>query len=409
MNEKNFTANAFIKSLTTFLNVYFIAEMNAALFGEKRTGELVPIVTPTGTDYAFVPNKLPPNWELPDRLWPMVVEARTALSKLDGIGQTLPDQELLLEPLKKREAITSSRIEGTYATAQELMLFELSQKVARSANDPANSWREVHNYRRTLGHGIGQLQTLPFCSRLFRDLHSMLMSGVHGHQARPGQWRDHQVAIGSDRRFVPPPVSQMLQALDDLERFINDSAKYDPLVRAYIVHYQFEAIHPFADGNGRIGRVLLSLMIARWCNLSAPWLYMSPFYEKFRDEYVSKMFDISSNGDWETWIEFCLRGTIQQSNDAISKCERLSRLRTNFLDRMQSSGSSRTDRMINDLFKNPIVRVSILRRKYAVTYPTAQADVDKLVNANILRLLENVHPKAYYAPEIFGLAYPEGS
>jgi len=380
--------------------------VNAELFGDLKTGELTPISTPSGQDIAFVPNKLPPQWEIPNRLWPLVVEARAALSKLDGIGQTLPDQDLLLEPLKGSEAISSSRIEGTYATAQELMLFELSGREVRSAQDPANAWMEVSNYRRSLSHGISQLKELPFCSRLIKELHAILMRGVRSHPSQPGEWRDHQVAIGPSRRFVPPPVPQMLSALNDLEKYVNESTMLDPLVRAYIVHYQFEAIHPFADGNGRIGRVVLSLMIGDWCKLSVPWLYMSPYYERFKDEYVSRMFRVSTVGDWDGWIEFCLRGTVHQAQDAILKCEQLLKLKREFLDRMKSTGSPRTDRIINDLFKTPVVRLSNLRETYAVTYPTAQADVDRLVAANILLPIPNEHPKAYFSPEVIRIAYP---
>src|ERR1019366_2513401 len=197
------------------------------------------------------------------------------------IGKTLPDAELLLSPLKRREAIASSRIEGTYATAKDLMLFEISPQESKSPHSQVNAWREVFNYSKAIGQGNDLLMQLPFCGRLIKGLHDTLLDGVRGQQSNRGEWREHQVAIGSDRRYVPPPKPEMEKCLNDLERYINSvDDRYDPLVRAFIVHYQFEAIHPFGDGNGRIGRVLLSLMVKQWCNLSRPWLYMSSFFER---------------------------------------------------------------------------------------------------------------------------------
>jgi Fic family protein len=200
----------------------------------------------------------------------------------------------------------------------------------------------------------------------------------------------------------------MSKSINELEHYINENlTPYDPLVRAYLVHYQFEAIHPFADGNGRIGRVILSLMISEWCKLSKPWLYMSSFFEKFKDEYIGNMFRISTEGDWEKWIEFCLNGTIHQANDAISRCEKLCKIKKEMFERVRSDGSPRTEQIVHGLFTNPIVRVAKLRRVLGVTYPTAQSDVDKLVKANVLRRLPDFRPRAYYSPEIFDVAYAE--
>ncbi len=380
--------------------------MDATKFTEMKTGRLVPITTSTGPDRAFVPDGIPPNWPLPPDLVPKLVEARTALALLDGIGRTLPDPELLLVPLKKREAITSSRIEGTYATAQELMLFEMGSSDSKSKDDQLNAWREVSNYSKALSQGVTLLEELPFCGRVMKELHNILMDGVRGQHSVPGRWRDYQVAIGSDRRYVPPPANEMIECINTLEKYINEESSYDPLVRAYLVHYQFEAIHPFSDGNGRIGRVLLSLMIAKWCNLSRPWLYMSSFFERYKDEYVENLFKISTEGAWEKWIRFCLNGTIHQANDAIIRCEKLRALKHDMLKRARP-GSPRTEQIIDGLFSSPVVRVSHLRRTLKVTYPTAQSDVDRLVNAQILKPVPEMHPKCYYSPEIFDIAYAE--
>lgn len=382
--------------------------MDINRFKETKTGSFVPIKTPTGPDYAFIPDNLPPKWEFPNRLWPKLAEAKAAIAHLDGIGKTLPDPELLLSPLKRREAIASSRIEGTYATAQELMLFEITPRASKTPQDQISAWREVANYSRALAQGNERLIQLPFCGKLIKELHKTLMDGVRGQHSKQGEWREHQVAIGSDRRYIPPPKLEMLKCIDDLERYINAiDNRYDPLVRSYIVHYQFEAIHPFGDGNGRIGRVILSLMVAHWCSLSRPWLYMSAFFERFKDEYVDNLFRVSTEGGWDKWIEFCLNGTIQQANDATNRCEKLGKLKGEMLERARVDGSPRTEQIIHMLFSNPIVRVSSLKRKLKVTYPTAQSDVDRLVKAKIIRPLADVRPKAYYSAEIMKIAYEE--
>jgi Fic family protein len=381
--------------------------MNPSLFTEKKTGTLIPIKTGTTENVAFVPDPLPPAWQFPHTLWPLLAEAKEALGRLDGIGRTLPDPQLLLRPLARREAITSSRLEGTYATAQELLLFEMNPRNPKSEADQANAWREVWNYNNALAQGTKMLKDLPFCFRMITDLHRTLLARVRGRQATPGQFRQHQVAIGSDLRYIPPPVPQMQECLDAIEKYINtEDGTYDPLVRAYLVHYQVEAIHPFPDGNGRIGRVLLSLMIYKWCNHFLPWLYMSEFFERFKDEYISKLFAISAEGAWERWVEFCLRGTIRQANDSIRKCDRLRALKDDMHQKARP-GSARTDHIIDRLFSRPFVSVASLARRNKVTYPTAKTDIEHLEKVGILVKLEKIRPATYYSPEIFNIAYAE--
>lgn len=327
------------------------------------------------------------------------------MGRLDGIGRTLPNPELLLRPLQRREAIASSRIEGTYATPQELMLFELNPQEPKSDGDQSNAWLEVANYSAALAAGLEMLKTMPFCLRMTKDLHSHLLRGVRGHTTNSGEFRQYQVAIGSDRRYIPPPTSHLDNCLNQLEAYINATdADYDPLVRAYLVHYQFEAVHPFSDGNGRIGRVLLSLMVARCCDMVMPWLYMSAFFERYKDEYVKNLFQVSTDGAWDKWIEYCLTGTVRQGEDAIRRIEGLYALRMSLPDKVKR-GTARTHKIILSLFSNPIVQVAQLSRKFHVTYPTAQDDIDRLVEAGVLAPLEKIRPKSYFAPDIFHVAY----
>jgi cell filamentation protein, protein adenylyltransferase len=314
----------------------------------------------------------------------------------------------LFEGARERESALNTTLLGT-----DPKVSKLDPKVSkvfepRSTNDQAHAWLEVSNYASALAYGSRLLKELPFCCRLIRELHGVLMQGVRSQQSTAGNWRNYQVAIGSDRRYVPPPTPEMIEGINALEAYINQpDENFDPLVRAFLVHYQIEAIHPFSDGNGRIGRVLLSLMIAHWCNHKCPWLYLSAFFERFKDEYVENLFKISTEGAWEKWIEFCLNGTITQANDAIHRCVQLRQLKDEMHAKISDTGSTRTSRIIDRLFSNPLVRVSGLKRDFSISYPTAQSDVDRLVNVGILKPLPDVRPKAYYSPQIFSIAYKE--
>lgn len=194
-----------------------------------------------------------------------------------------------------------------------------------------------------------------------------------------------------------------------MEPFLNPAAdsSYDPLVLCYLVHYQFETIHPFLDGNGRVGRLLLALMTWKECNLTMPWLYMSAFFERHKDEYISGLFDVSANGNWQGWIDFCLTGTIEQARDSIRRCDLLGRLKEEMHQRT-TSGSGRLHQIVDGLFQTPMVTIPIVRDEMDVSYPTAKGDVEHLVNSGILAPLDvQSRPKVFYAPAIFSIAYKD--
>ena len=381
--------------------------MDKRLFVPNCPGRLVEIATLTGKDWSFIPDELPPRWTFAPRLWPLLVEAREALGTLNGIGQILPDPQLLLRPLQTREAITSSNIEGTYVTPQQLLLYELNPKESSRSTDRAGDWMEVHNYGLALKQGCELLQTLPICNRLCKSMHAALLRGVRGKNKAPGEFRSHQVQIGTNARFVPPPTGEVGRLMSNLENYINtDSTEIDKLVKCFIVHYQFETIHPFFDGNGRIGRAMLALMIYNWLGHSAPWLYMSAFYEKFRGQYVEYLFKVSANGDWTEWIEFCLQGAIQQARDSIRRCHEFKSLKNKFHEQV-TAPTPRTHSLIESLFVDPIVRVSSLAKKLSVTYPTAKADIELLMKHGILSELPDTRPRTVYCSEVFRIAYQE--
>jgi Fic family protein len=275
-----------------------------------------------------------------------------------------------------------------------------------SASARSNDWFEVYNYATALRRGAQLLDTLPLSLRLIREMHKVLLTGVRGRDRAPGEFRRNQVHIGADRRYIPPPPNEIDACLDDFERFLNDADQIDPLIRTYMGHYQFEAIHPFIDGNGRVGRALLSLTAYKWCELSRPWLYVSPFFDRHKDDYIDALFAVSTNGDWTRWLETCLHATIDATSDSITRCGQLVALRDEYHVKADRSGG-RAHRLIEGLFSNPILRITDVVKRLKVTYPTAKADIEKLVNCGVLAELPGVHPKAFWSREIFQAAYRE--
>lgn len=379
--------------------------MDATLFTSARTGRLTP-VTVGQPDWAFIPDPLPRKWHVPNEMWPMLADAKAELARLDGIGRTLPNPLLLLRPLQRREAIRSSSLEGTYASAEELLLFELQPREPSNVADRANDWLEVSNYGEAVRTGVELLGSLPLSLRLIRLVHERLLRGVRGRDRAPGEFRRNQVHVGPDRRYVPPPPHEVPACLDDLEKFLHDSEGIDPLVRAFMAHYQFEAIHPFIDGNGRVGRTLLALCAYAWCGLSHPWLYLSAFFERHKDEYVDRLFSVSADGAWEPWLELCLLGTIEECRDATRRCDALVRLRQEYHARFDRK-SGRMHLLIETLFADPIITIPTAAARCSVQYPTAKTDITRLMQADMLRELPGIYPRAFFAPEIMAIAFHE--
>jgi Fic family protein len=378
--------------------------MDERQFNTRSPGKLVPI--PEGGK-AFVPEPLPANWTFPTKLWPLLAEAKSTVSLLEGIGRTLPNAGILLRPLHDREALQSTRLEGTYITAKEFLLFEL-ETTDTPAGDDRNDWREVSNYRRALSHGTST--TLPLSLRLIRDTHEILMNGVRRGDMTPGMFRKHQVAIGSkvNPRFVPPPPNAVAECLDAFEKYLHANTEPDPLIHCFLCHYQFETIHPFHDGNGRVGRLLLGLMLQQRCGLTKPWLYLSDVFERRREEYCDAMFDVSARGNWAGWTELCLHVTIQQAQESIRRCGRLQGIRDDYMQKLADiHGNVRLNTIVDRLFVSPFVRIADLPRLLDITYPTAKSDCEKLVDAEILSPLPNLSPATLVARDVFNVAYDD--
>jgi Fic family protein len=346
---------------------------------------------------AFVPDPLPPRLEwtgVLGRLTEPLLEAQRQVARLDGMASRLADAAMIARPLRLREATLSSRIENTIATVEEVSLFEAQQAPARE------DVVEVSNYDRALEHGLNS--PLPISMRLVREMHRVLLRTVRGENMQPGEIRDIQNYIGdeargfADARFVPPPPGEPLrQCLDEWERFVNrpSEPRLPDLVRVGLAHYQFEAIHPFRDGNGRIGRLLIALSMCRMRLVSEPLLYVSGHFEAHRQRYYDLMLGVSRDGEWEAWLRFFLEAVAVQGADAQRRADRLLRLHKEYVDRVtRARASALLVRLINQLFRHPAVTAKRACKLLQVTHPTAQKHIDTLLRHGIL---EQVSPGHY--------------
>jgi Fic family protein len=311
--------------------------------------------------------------------------ADAALSELSGLGRFLPNPHLLISPYIHREAVLSSRIEGTRADMADVWLDEMAQ--AGPSADSADV-REVRNYIRALEYGITRLQELPLSLRLVRELHAHLMADVRGGQASPGEFRQSQNWIGSagstlaTATYVPPPPLQMHDVLRQWERGLHDETSYPCLIQCALLHEQFEAIHPFLDGNGRVGRLLIPLFLIARGRLSQPLLYLSAYIEAHRAEYYTRLQQVRTHGAWHDWLLFFLTGVTQTAQEAVRQAGQLVALREQFRQRVQEKPKAVA--LLDKLFDNPYLTVARATEVLAASNPTARAAVMALVDAGIL-------------------------
>lgn len=353
-------------------------------FAPSQRGSLVP---GPGDYWAFAPPPLPPTLEMTAGLVSVLSEADRAIGELSGVGGWLPSPQILINPFLRREALLSSRIEGTAATVTDLALFEADPGIAQ-----AGDAGEVLNYVKALESATDRARQLPLSLRLLRELHRTLMTGVRGDHATPGEFRRTQNWIGppgcvlNEATYVPPPVDEMNTALYALESYLHAADQMPPLIRIALVHYQFEAIHPFLDGNGRIGRLLVSLLMHEWALLPSPLLYLSAFFESRRSEYYGRLLAVSTRGEWEAWVTFFLTGVASQSRDVIGRARRLTELREDYHGRLHVTRASALQlKLVDHLFRSPAISISAAKAVLDVTYRAASQNVQKLVDAGILR------------------------
>ena len=351
---------------------------------------------------AFVPDSLPRDIELTSSLIYRLDEASRAIATLAGVGETIPNPHLLIRPFVRREAILSSRIEGTQASLSDLFLYEASS-TARPRGDVA----EVANYVRALEHGLARLEELPICVRLNNEMHGVLLSKVRGSGTHGGELRTTQVWIGpagtpiEDARYVPPPGPLVRDLLQDWEGFINSDSMLPPLIQCAMMHYQFEAIHPYLDGNGRIGRLLIVLFLCAKGVLTQPLLYLSAYFERDRDAYYDQLLRVSETGDWIAWLDYFLIGVAEQAHDALLRTRRVRALHGEMRDVLQENRESGNAlRLLDELFERPFMTAPRAAELLDITTSGARGILDRLDALGIVELYPDRWPRLYVAREL---------
>jgi Fic family protein len=340
--------------------------------------------------YAYIPDLLPPQLEWSNRLLGSLASAERSIARLDEVGKAFPVPHIVVRPFIRKEAVLSSQIEGTRTTFQELLTYEVQQL---SLFGDVDDRREVQNYVYALDYGLERLESLPISIRLIREIHGILMKGVRGEGMTPGEVRKSQNWIGrpgaalEEARFVPPPVSEMHGCLSNLEKFIHQESDLPALIKVGLIHYQFEAIHPFLDGNGRIGRLLITFLLVVWDLLSQPILYLSLFIEKNRTEYYDRLLNVTRKGRWEDWLLFFLDGVHEQAEDAVNRIQVLQKLRLEY-QKLFSRDRSRENlsAMVDYFISTPISSIrQAVECTNLGTFVTIQGYFEKLAELGIVR------------------------
>ncbi|MBD3286988.1 Fic family protein [candidate division WOR-3 bacterium] len=394
--------------------------MDPKQFTDKALGRLIRVGKGEGAYWAFVPNPLPPeigaDWELTN----ILAEAKGALSELAGLGRIIPNPNLLINPFVRREAVLSSKIEGTLTQIEHLYAYEAGQLEIPGfgPSPPEPDVREVVNYVNAMKYGLNRLKDFPFVKRFVRELHEKLMEDVRGGDVSktPGEFRRSPNWIGtpgdtpSRATYVPPPVDEMEKTLDDFERYLNlKDDRYPDLIKLSLIHYQFEAIHPFLDGNGRIGRLLITLLIVKWDLLPQPLLYLSAYFEKHREEYYRHLMCVSTHGAWREWLIFFLKGVSEQSKDAISRAKALQDLQTYWREHCRQQYQSNLILDIVDLFfLSPLWTVSEIAKYLHKTYMGIKMNIQKLIEEEFLKeITGKSYGKLFLSPKVLQIITQE--
>jgi Fic family protein len=320
-------------------------------------------------------------------------EADRKLGELAGLGRALPNPHLLARPFIRQEAVLSSRIEGTQTDIAELYAYEAHQlEIPGFAGQPRPDAHEVANYVAALEYGLQRLAEIPTSLRLIREVHQRLMQGVRGNHHDAGQFRPDQVWIGppgsslQEATYVPPPVPEMALALDNLEQYLHSDDPLPPLIRLALIHYQFEAIHPFRDGNGRLGRLMMPLLLVEWGHLPAPLLYLSAYFERHRDQYYQRLLQVSERSAWQEWLLFFLQAVAQQAGEAAIEARRLQDLHFSWRQALQGTKAPGwTLDLVDILLVSPVLTALVVREQCGVSHPAAMQALRRLEALGIVR------------------------
>lgn len=338
---------------------------------------------------AFIPAPLPPDppIQLDAETIAMLSRADLAVGRLDGVSQTLPNPDLFVAMYVRREAVESSQIEGTQSTLQDVLAFELNPQT----RDVPNDVEEVVNYIRAMNYGLDRLSTLPLSLRLIREIHAELMASVRGSDRSPGEFRTSQNWIGpggvslQNATFVPPPPAELARVLGDYESFLHDRHGLPALVHCGIAHAQFETIHPFLDGNGRVGRLMIAFQLVHFGILHRPLLYISWFLKLHRAQYYDRLMAVRNEGNWEGWIRFFLEGVAVTAEEATATASAIVRLREHDRDRIQRRGFGLSELLLHDLlFQRPLVNVALVGKHLGISDVTAGRLIERIASLDML-------------------------
>jgi Fic family protein len=363
-------------------------------------------IVKTLTGYkAFIPNPLPPKLEWDTATVNSLSRADHILGMLSREGAKLPNPHLLMRPFITREAVLSSKIEGTQATLGEILANDAGIHVDRHPDD----LQEVHNYVIALDYGLKRLQEIPLSLRLLKEIHEKLMQGVRGSNATPGEFRKTQNWIGmpgctlNTAKYVPPTPDELIECLNAFEEFLHDRT-LPPLVHIALCHYQFEAIHPFLDGNGRMGRLLITLLLIDRKILPSPILYLSAFFEATRSDYYKHLYEVSNTGSWNDWISYCLNGIAIQSLDVLSRAERINDLITHWQIQIGTRPSGVAQDVVKHLAVNPYFTTKKITESWGIAFTTAQRIIIKLKELNIVsKISDSKRGQVYCATQILSI------
>ena len=369
---------------------------------DNRAGHLITNLSGEMAYKSFVPTPLPPkpSIELTEDMINLLIKANSQLAVLESIATRIPNVELFISMYVRKEALMSSQIEGTQATLEDVLDPMIEANTNRNVAD-------VVNYIKATEFAIKRLHELPLCNRLIKETHAVLMEGVRGQEKSPGEFRRSQNWIGGqgstlkNARYIPPSPDDMIEAMSDLEKYINADDELDALIRAALIHYQFETIHPFLDGNGRVGRLLITLFLMEKKVLSTPDLYISYFLKKNRVEYYDRMTEVRAKGNYEQWVTFFLRALLESAEDATATIDELIALHDKNAAVISGMGRAAKNAMLvfEYLEANPIIEIRKTAEALSITFNTASSAVKRLTDAGILVQTTNASRNRTFAYE----------
>ncbi len=352
---------------------------------QNRAGKLVTNLSGEAEYKSFLPSPLPPVVEMDDEMIALLVDANKQLYALENVTAHIPSIKLFTSIYVRKEALMSSQMEGTQATLEDV----LDPTIDKNANQDVS---DVVNYIKATEYALERLNSLPLCNRLIRETHKVLMDNVRGQERSPGEFRISQNWIGGkgsslkNARYIPPTPADMVECMSDLEKYINDDDNLDVLIRAALIHYQFETIHPFLDGNGRVGRLLITLFLMEKKVLSSPALYISYFLKANRIEYYDRMTEVRNKGNYEQWIKFFLRAVAESAKDAIETINALHKLHEDNIAKIQTLGRARinAEKLFEYIEQNPIIETRKTAEALGLSYNTVSTAIKNLSTLSIL-------------------------